>query len=903
MVFIAYDRLADHVVARTLLSRHLDPSDPAAAFAASGGLAFICNGSRYVSPGLLEALCIQIPERIGQELISVAPKCADRWGFGDAFRQSLVWRTHAAFSDETRQALIEFLKSEHDLYDTLDVLLTVASLPEHPLNARFLDQRLGNDGMPDRDAAWSVYLHDAYGTNGAVDRLVDWAYSLKSSTAVDDEVVDLCAVALSWMLTTSNRFLRDRATTALVNLLTDRMEAVTRLVQRFADVDDLYVSERVYAVAYGVAMRCHDPVAVRTVATCVYESVFAAGSPPPHILLRDYARGVIERALYLGSELELVIDHVRPPYESAWPTIPSEDDIKTLRASWSEESRHGRGLEWARNRIASSVLNDDFASYVIGTNSSVSNWLSLTLDDPPWKPPPGPDDLLCSLVGEFSSDELAAWRDFEAADTAYAEVYWRFYSEWIARPEQGRGSRSLDPSAGNILAHWPEEARPPEVAALGTTREQAKSALEKVLSSEHATRLSEISSVRQNDDESRQPPRFELAQIQRYVLWRVFDLGWTTDRFGRFDRFAIGYHGREASKAERIGKKYQWIAYHEIMALISDRYQYREYFREDHGDQAYDGPWQGHFRDIDPSCTLRSVAGGTSWDGHAVSWWAPARYDSWGDPGAPRDWVLSHDDLPKIEDMLVVENTEDGSRWVNGQGFFLWKQRPPADRESSDVEGRELWYKCPGYLIQSSDARAFLRWAKDEDLLKNRTREACRTHEMFLGEHVWAPASRYFRQSYDDEIDHGPPRGGCPVRLRSLTHAYLRGAGSFDCSVDESYKLRLPIAELVTGLGIRWSGRGGDFTDATNRVVAQDPAAHSDGPGALLIREDLLGEYLAREQLTICWVVVGEKRVIPAGFDTDPHYPWLRMSGAYVLADGHVQGFRRLIIDDPNGTG
>ena len=105
VVFIAYERFADHLVARSLLSRHLDVSDPASAFAATGGLAFICDDKRYVSPGLLEALCIQIPEQTEQELIFIAPTCADRWGLGDAFRQSLVWRTYAAFSEDTREAL------------------------------------------------------------------------------------------------------------------------------------------------------------------------------------------------------------------------------------------------------------------------------------------------------------------------------------------------------------------------------------------------------------------------------------------------------------------------------------------------------------------------------------------------------------------------------------------------------------------------------------------------------------------------------------------------------------------------------------------------------------------------------------------------------------------------------
>ena len=313
IICIAYERLADHLMASSLLGTYLDVKDPAAAFAAGGGLAFICDEEHYISPGLLEALCIQVPEQTGQELIFVAPNCGDRWGLGDAFRQSLVWRAYAAFSEDTTRALNVLCRSRHDREGTLDVLVTVAALPEHPLNARYLDRRLRKDGMADRDAWWSVYLHGAYGNEGAVDRIVDWASSVDTNASIEDEAVELSAVALTWMLTTSNRFLRDRVTTALVNLLTDRLVTVGRLVGAFARVDDPYVVERVFAVAYGVATRCHDPAAVGALATCVYGEVFALGSPPPHILQRDYARGVVERALYLRSKIDVVPDHIRPP--------------------------------------------------------------------------------------------------------------------------------------------------------------------------------------------------------------------------------------------------------------------------------------------------------------------------------------------------------------------------------------------------------------------------------------------------------------------------------------------------------------------------------------------------------------------------------------------------------------
>ena len=781
IISVAYERFTDHLMASSLLSKYLDIKNPASAFAATGKLAFVCDNNHRVLPGLLEALCIQIPEKIRQELSSVAPACSNRAEFGDAFRQSLIWRSHTAFSKDTEQVLNKLLfRSRDDLHATLDALLTVATLPEHSLNARFLDQLFRKGTMPDRDAWWSVYLHHAYSKPGPINTLVDWASSMNPRTMVDDEAIDLCAIVLSWMFSTSNRFLRDRATMALVSLLTGRLAATVRLVGRFADVDDPYVTERIYAVAYGVAMRSHNPVEVGTLAMCVYEKVFASQSPPPHILLRDYGRGVVERALYLGSNIDVIPDHIRPPYNSTWPTIPTEEDINTLKSNWSNESYDTDELKWGRDRIVRSVMDDDFALYVIGTISSRTDWLSLRLEEPQWKPQLRIDDL---------------------------------------------------------------SRRPTEL---------------------------ELSLC--------YPPGFELHKIQRYVLWRVFDLGWTIKRFGHFDRFSIENYGRDASKPERIGKKYQWIAYHEIMALISDHFQYR--LKED-DDQVYNGPWQGSFRDIDPSCTLKSVSGETSLENHSDSWWVPAQYDSWGDLDKPLNWITDTNNLPKIENLLVVTNRADGSRWINCQGLFRWRRQLPVDRESSDVETRKLRYDFTSYLVREDDVKAYLQWAKGINLAGrdmqthaitvDRMLDVPTVYVMFLGEHAWAPASHYFQQPYygDD---------GCPVKLRAVTCKYCREPGGFDCSIAKYQTISLPSADLVRDLGIRWSGHGADFTDDADRLVAQDPTVRSEGPSAMLFREDFLQEFLIREKLVICWAVRAEKCLI------SPVYPFdleLQLFGGY----------------------
>jgi len=278
-----------------------------------------------------------------------------------------------------------------------------------------------------------------------------------------------------------------------VSLLTGRLATVVRLVERFADTYDPYVTERVYAVAYGVAMKSHDPVAVGALATCVYTCVFASGNPPPHILLRDYARGVVERALHLGSAIEVVPDRVRPPYKSVWPTIPTDEDIKPLLPDWSKGSHDSGDLRWSWNRIGSSVMSDDFAYYVIGTNSSSSSrdWLSLTLDEASWEPPPHLEDRLSSLVDEFSDDERIVWKAFESADKAHDAASRSFFSVLFEKPDESEALQSLDCSNLEVLAKELEKARPLEVVEFEERRRDAIAALKGSLTEKHAQQLEE----------------------------------------------------------------------------------------------------------------------------------------------------------------------------------------------------------------------------------------------------------------------------------------------------------------------------------------------------------------------------------------------------------------------------
>ena len=246
--------------------------------------------------------------------------------------------------------------------------------------------------------------------------------------------------------------------------------------------------------------------------------------------------------------------------------------------------------------------------------------------------------------------------------------------------------------------------------------------------------------------------------------------------------------------------------------------------------------------------------------------------------------------MPKIESLLAVSRPNDQSRWLNLEGNFHWETEPPPDRESSEVERRDLWYSFTGYLIRRQDVDTFLSWAEKVDFWGRWMPDAPEVYRMFLGEYGWSPAFKYFSQPYYGDDSWTQPGHDCPVKIRVAGFKYMQESNGFDCSVEAGFTLRLPAIDLVNGLGLRWSGQAADYIDSKGRLVAFDPTAHEAGPTALLIREDILRDYLNRNGLSICWVVLGEKRVIEPGYEP-ANLKNLRISGAFSLGQKGPSGF------------
>lgn len=878
VIRFTYERFSDHIIAKFLLQQHLDVNNPKAAFVQDGSLTYLWDRPSLASQGILEAMCIQVPERTGQELFALASTLLDgSWyiqSAGDAFLQSIIWRAPETFSDNTLDTLNELShKGAFGSGEVVEAMLTVTTVPENPFNAKYLDSRLRQESMPDRDAWWSTYLHRAWeNDSGPIHRLLDWASAISGKEELEDEVTDLAVISLAWMLSTSNRFVRDKATKGLVSLLTNRLDATLRMVNRFDDVDDPYVRERIYAVAYGVAMRSYDADKVEKLGLSVYENIFASGNPPAHILLRDYARGIVERALYLNPALSINPKLIRPPYSSNWPMIPSEHDIDRLTPHWKGTEGRWGTLEWARNRIRWSVMDDDFAFYVIGTNSSSrsTRWLERRLDEERWQ---SPNRRLEILVENMTDSERSAWYEFKARESIIGQKLMVNIRFMASKPSDDDG----DPI--KLI----EDERGKQISL----------ARSKVLSAMTASTRSELKAIWES--QSKSPPGFDLSVIQRYIVGRVFELGWTVERFGYFDSISIGDSGRDAHKAERIGKKYQWIAYHEILAYLAENYQYGSWYGRE--GQEYQGAWQDIYRDIDPSCTLSVKRGDSEWSGHNQSWWARTSYEVVNDTTSHSTWLGTENDIPAIADLLQVTRPDDKTNWLVAESFFSWQQTPPPDVEPYDIQRRELWIMCHGYFIHDKEADKFIRWAKGVDFWGRWMPEPpdIGKTSLYQGEYIWSPAFKHLNSSYEnseEEPSWNSSRPKCPVSLKTAAFRYYAEEGGFDCSIDEGYSLYLPNADFVVKHGLRRSSNGADFINSHGEVVAFDPTVYEDGPNALLLRKNELMEQLKNDGITLCWAVLGEKWLI-GGIDRDrpnKHMP-RRFSGAYVLTENGLNGF------------
>ena len=234
---------------------------------------------------------------------------------------------------------------------------------KHPFNASFWSKQLMALSMPERDLSWTEYVRP--NVEGFEKMLLCFEEDCQRDRELSDiseKRLHLLAEYIMWVLTSTRRPLRDKATRALYWYGRRFPQEFLDLVMKSFSINDPYVSERMLAAAYGIAMaRQHDfqddsftrgilPLYGRK----LYETMFKPDAPhsTTHILARDYARRTIDIALIHHPDL-LTDDerkYITPPFT-----------VGGIR-KWGESRDKDVGLY----RDGNAPLRPDFANYTLG---------------------------------------------------------------------------------------------------------------------------------------------------------------------------------------------------------------------------------------------------------------------------------------------------------------------------------------------------------------------------------------------------------------------------------------------------------------------------------------------------------------------------------------------------------
>lgn len=772
---------------------------------------------RAASWGVQEAAAVWLPEVSGIELRELLDPHFDddRWGsrFDEMTVKSLAFRSIASISGATVDVVNRCLQSPRMRNESVySELCAIAPIPNHPLNADRLHEHLARVPMADRDAVFGVAIYDVLDDDGPFLRLARWAQA-GPYPDYNPEVVELAVIPLVWLLTSPNRRMRDWITKVLVRLLAGHPDVARALVGRFAQLDDLYVRERLAAIVYGLLMRSdsgRQEAEHRALVTAVVDAYLRR--PTPHALMLDHVEGIVELAQFRGLlDANLEVAHV-PPYGFKPPHHPWT--MKYIDGKYGYHRNNSEEYDFSYSGIYGSLFSmGDFGKYQV--DSTFRRFSNRTLDeDPPAR----------ALAGEWVYDEGRYEDVVAAADPVVVRALFTKLKEGA-------------------------DATPPYLPELTDAEEQLSDALRDCRTFDRS-----------------EPPEYPNDRARRWIFMRAIQLGWTPDRFGRFESWRNRDSGRSANKVERFGKKYQWLGYFELLAKVRDNFHPMPGFAADTDLSEFPGLWDTFDRDIDPSVPpVEHFHELTEAGAESDTTWKPVRPElrilRFDTPSLKRfvedqslDPLTEYATYPRAAEVSDAIDA-DGDEWLVLDCYHVER-----------VEDRSLEFGMS--LDQATIHRA---WLVPLDVLETVGQKVAalghRVHGSdgspldsghghvdccYVGELGWRDQGCYHRSDTPTPLDGDDER----LVLIPTVEDNTWEAGRYDCSTTTSTVLSAPSARILTNSDLQWDGNL-SWTDGMDRPVVVNIGRRDFNRSHLLaVRRDWLAPWLTSNGYGIvlrCW--------------------------------------------------
>ena len=378
------------------------------------------------------------------------------------------------------------------------------------------------------------------------------------------------------------------------------------------------------------------------------------------------------------------------------------------------------------------------------------------------------------------------------------------------------------------------------------------------------------------------------TDMGKWILQRIArDFGYEGSGCEGYDRYMLGKYGGGRAKpvwAERIGKKYQWIAMYQLASRLHDNVERRR-------DSWEPEPLRTPLilleeRQMDPTLPPKIAASKRS----ANIWWIRTSVNfQVSEHLEDEAWVSLEEDVPRLEDLL--QSFEYASqRWQLLVAYPSWDNRKEDD--DFDALYRRVWIHLASYLVPKEQAeRAFVALRK-RNFFGRWMPEGATWLYGFAGEYPWATPFNTEPEEWHGlgGSEHKPPFECIP------TWNEIAAEWEYDVSFPENRYFLVPARIFFEPGDLWWNGQDG-YRLINGRTIFRDPSLTQEGPRSLIVDLDDLIIRLKKLGRYIIWTLLGEKIII-GGVHSEPTPRRTFSQIARLKEDGTIEFGEMVFFDD-----
>lgn len=370
--------------------------------------------------------------------------------------------------------------------------------------------------------------------------------------------------------------------------------------------------------------------------------------------------------------------------------------------------------------------------------------------------------------------------------------------------------------------------------------------------------------------------------IYYYAMDYIFNtLEYSDDLFGEYDKCRSGYWDRfSMRRTERIGKKYQWIAFYNILARISDTHKLSSIYSNDNEELQYNGAWNPYIRDFDPTFNTRSTINSIDYPTFDEDSFNNSLFLHHDASEEELDsWLKNSDNMFKEFPDRLIKKAADGTEWfslkVSKNNQFRIQD---ADEYNLFIRGnQDIWISLVMYIIKTNEDVTLDKLESSEYIgttINNIPTCCC----LYNREYAWSPG-------YNDEFCNDAnynEEGSFKAIPASINFLWEE---EFDASKENTISFYIPVGKIIQSMGLYQKDIDGVYY-YNDEIVAFDQSLNDGKPAELLIRRDVFDKFLEENEYKAFWSVKGEKTF----FLDNRAAKWSNWSGCFLYNNNKIEG-------------